>query len=190
MTGMTDNSRVQIQVRTSCRAAALGVAIAVGLTSSGRMISAAEPSANPNPVTRTRTIGVRPNPFATIQGNALNSTNGALPYNAVRLRDARAGRIIETGTTDKSGLFEFRTIDPGTYIVELVGNDHTILSASQILSVDAGQAISAVVKLPFHLSPMSGLLGHTVPSAAAVSSAAASSGVMAAKVAGDPISPQ
>ena len=132
----------------------------------------------------------RPNPFSTIQGNALNSVNGALPNNIVRLRDARAGRIVETATTDRSGLFAFRSIDPGSYIVELVSNDHTVLSASQVLSVDAGQAISAVVKMPFHVSPVSGLLGHTVPSAAAVSSAAASSGVMAAKVAGEPISPQ
>jgi len=134
--------------------------------------------------------GARPDPFSVIQGNALNATNGALPNNIVRLRDARAGRIIDTSTTDKSGLFAFRRIDPGNYIVELVSNDHTILCASQILAVDAGQAVSAVVKLPFHVSPVSGLLGHTVPSAAAVSSAAASSGVMAAKVAGEPISPQ
>jgi hypothetical protein len=185
---MADNPRVEIHMRARWSVAALAVAIAIGLPSSGRMITAAEPSATPG--ARPQPLGVRPNPFGTILGNALNSTNGALPNNMVRLRDARAGRIVETATTDKSGLFEFRTIDPGSYVVELVGNDHTILSASQILSVNAGQAISAVVKLPFHLSPMSGLLGHTVPSAAAVSSAAASSGIMAAKVAGEPISPQ
>jgi hypothetical protein len=132
----------------------------------------------------------RPNVFSTIQGNALNSANGPLPNNVVRLRDARAGRIVDTQTTDRSGLFAFRTIDPGSYIVEIVSPQQAILSASQILNVDAGQAVSAVVKLPFHISPLSGLLGHTVPSAAAVSSAAASSGVMAVTVAGEPISPQ
>ena len=132
----------------------------------------------------------RPNVFSTIQGNALNSVNGPLPNNVVRLRDARAGRIVDTQTTDRSGLFAFRTVDPGSYIVELVGPAQAILSASQILNVDAGQAVSAVVKLPFHISPLSGLLGHTVPSAAAVTSAAASSGVMAVTVAGEPISPQ
>lgn len=135
--------------------------------------------------------GIMPNVFTTIQGNALNSTNGALPYNAVRLRDAHAGRIIGSQVTDKSGLFAFRGLDPGSYIVELIAPDQaTILSASQILSLDAGQALTAVVKLPFHISPFAGLLGHTVPSAVAVSSAAASSGVMAATVAGEPLSPQ
>ncbi len=133
--------------------------------------------------------GTRPNVFTTIQGNALSSTNGVLPDTVVRLRDARAGRIVDIQTTDRSGLFAFRSLDPGSYIVELVGNDQSILAASQILNVNAGEAVSAVVKLPFRLPPFGGLLGHTVPSAAAVSSAAAASGVMATAVTGQPVSP-
>ena len=80
-------------------------------------------------------------------------------------------------------------VDPGSYIVELVGTDQSILAASQILNVNAGEAVSAVVKLPFRLPAFGGLLGHTVPSATAVSSAAAASGVMATAVTGQPISP-
>ena len=106
--------------------------------------------------------GTRPNVFTTIQGNALSSTNGVLPDTMVRLRDARAGRIVDTQTTDKSGLFAFKSVDPGSYIVELVGNDQSILAASQILNVNAGEAVSAVVKLPFRLPPFGGLLGHTI----------------------------
>jgi hypothetical protein len=141
----------------------------------------------PRPLLR----GTAANIFTTIQGNALDSANGTLRNAVVRLRDARAGRIIDTMTTDRAGLFAFRSLDPGIYIVELVATDQaTILGASQILSVDAGQAVSAIVKLPFHISPYSGLLGHTVPSAVAVSSAAASSGVMAVTVTGEPVSPQ
>jgi hypothetical protein len=146
--------------------------------------------ASARPVQPSLLRGTRPNVLATIQGNALNSANGALVNNVVRLRDARAGRIVDTQTTDRSGLFTFRSLDPGSYIVEIVAHDQAILSASQILSVEAGAAVSAVVKLPFHISPLAGLVGHTVPSAAAVSSAAASSGVMAVKVAGEPVSPQ
>ena len=51
--------------------------------------------------------GTRPNVFSAIQGNALTSTNGALPDATVRLRDARAGQIIETQMTDQAGLFAF-----------------------------------------------------------------------------------
>lgn len=134
--------------------------------------------------------GTRPNVFTTIQGNALNATNGALPDTIVRLRDARAGRIMDVQITDKSGLFAFRTVDPGSYIVELVGADQAVLAASQILNVNAGEAVSAVVKLPFRASPLGGLLGHTAASAASVSSAAAASGILARRVTGVPTSPE
>src|ERR687888_525147 len=69
-----------------------------------------------------RTPGMaRARAFATIQGNALTANNGQLPNVTVRLRDARFGRIIAMQVTDKAGMFVFRDLDPGTYIVELLG---------------------------------------------------------------------
>ena len=91
----------------------------------------------------------------------------------VRLRDARFGRIVDTQVTDKSGLFEFKAIDPGSYIVEIVANDQSILAASQLLNVNAGEAVSAVVKLPFRIPPFAGVLGSaSTPSATALAAAA------------------
>jgi hypothetical protein len=133
--------------------------------------------------------GTRSNIFTTIQGNALTSTNGPLADTVVRLRDVRFGRIIEVTTTDKSGLFAFRAVDPGSYVVELIGNDLTILAASQILYVDAGQAVSTVVKLPYRLPRFGGLLGPSMASAAAIISAAAASGVLAVAVTGSDATP-
>jgi hypothetical protein len=127
--------------------------------------------------------GTQESAFTTIQGNALSSTNGQLANSIVRLRDARLGRIVDSQVTDRSGLFAFRAVDPGNYVVELVGNDQTVLAASQVLSVNAGDAVSAVVRLPFRIPPFAGLLGHSVPQAATVSSAAAASGVLAEDVA-------
>lgn len=126
--------------------------------------------------------GTRPGVFTTIQGNALNSTNGVLADTPVRLRDVRFGRIVDTTITDKAGLFTFRGVDPGSYVVELMGKDQTILAASQVLNVDAGAAVSAIVKLPFRIPPFGGILGHTAASAVAVASAAAASGVLAREV--------
>ena len=126
--------------------------------------------------------GTRPNVLTTIQGNALNSTNGGLADAVVRLRDARIGRIVDSQITDNSGLFAFKAVDPGSYIVEIVGNDQTILAASQMLNVNAGEAVSAVVKLPFRIPPFAGLLGNTTPSALAVTSAAGTAQVLAARV--------
>lgn len=125
--------------------------------------------------------GTKPNVLTTIQGNALSSTNGALPNAIVRLRDARMGRIVDTQISDPSGIFTFKAVDPGTYIVEIMGNDETILAASQLLNVNAGEAISAVVKLPFRIPPFGGVLGNSTASAIAVIAAAASAQVLAAQ---------
>jgi len=115
-----------------------------------------------------------------IQGNALNSTNGQMSNAVVRLRDARFGRIVGTQLTDKAGLFEFKAIDPGTYVVEIVGNDESILAASQLLEVNPGAAVSAVVKLPFRTPVLAGLAGNAgTPSATALAAHAALSTVAA-----------
>ena len=131
--------------------------------------------------------GTRPGVFSTIQGNALTSTNSSLSNANVRLRDARIGQIVETQMTDQAGIFEFRAVDPGSYIVEIVGKDQaSVLAASQVLYVGPGEAISALVKLPFKVPPFAGVLGNTVPSAAAVATQAAASGVLAAQISGAP----
>jgi hypothetical protein len=105
----------------------------------------------------------------------------------VRLRDARIGQIIETQTTDQSGLFGFRTVDPGSYVVEILGQDqYSVLAASQLLNVGPGEVVSAVVKLPFKISPFAGLLGNSAPSAAAVASQAAAAGILATQASGAP----
>jgi hypothetical protein len=128
----------------------------------------------------SRVVGGRPGVLTTIQGNALDSTNGALPTTMVRLRDARLGRIVDTQLTDSTGMFAFKGVDPGSYIVEIMGNDQGILAASQMLNVSAGDAISAVVKLPFRISPFAGVFGNSTASAILVTAAAASAGVLSA----------
>ena len=143
--------------------------------------AAARPSA-------PRSLTARTTDLTTIQGNALDATNGNLPHVVVRLRDARFGRIVDTELTDNSGLFAFRTLDPGSYIVELIGNRSTVLAASQILNIEAGEIVSTIVQLPL-LSPMLGVAGtSTVAAAAAIVTEATATGVVAL-IATDPVSP-
>jgi hypothetical protein len=124
-------------------------------------------------VSKSRPFGV-----AVIQGNALDSTNGAINDAIVRLRDARFGRIVDTQLTDKAGLFTFRAMDPGAYIVEMVAKNETVLAASQLLNVNAGEAISAVVKLPFRAPALAGVMGNAgAPSATAIAMEAAAGGI-------------
>src|SRR3954470_21216516 len=81
----------------------------------------------PVTVTKAAVVRAKENALTTIQGNALNSTNGQLSNVVVRLRDARFGRIVDSQLTDKSGMFAFKAIDPGSYVVEIISNDQSIL---------------------------------------------------------------
>jgi hypothetical protein len=125
--------------------------------------------------------------FATIQGTAVNWTNAAMPNTVIRLRDARLGRVVDTVTTDKVGAFEFRALDPGSYVVEMMApaND-AVVAATPIINVSSGQSVSALLKLPFRIPPLGGILGHSLPSALAVTSAAAAAGILAKSVVGAP----
>jgi|SRR5579862_4597951 len=136
----------------------------------------------------TKVPGARNNNnTTTIQGNALTSTNGPLSNSIVRLRDARFGGILDVQTTDNAGLFAFRGVEPGSYIVEVMAEDQTtVLTASQILNVNAGDAISAIVKLPFRIPPFAGVMGNnTASSVAAIATQAATSGIVAVTSVGD-----
>jgi len=135
-------------------------------------------------VQRGRGVGI-----AMIQGNALDSTNGAMNDTVVRLRDARFGRIVDTQLTDKAGLFTFKAMDPGAYIVEMLAKNESVLAASQLLNVNAGEAISAIVKLPFRAPAIANVIGNaTAPSATAIAMEAAASGISSV-IPTSPISP-
>jgi hypothetical protein len=119
-----------------------------------------------DPAWTAANIGAPPLPAAAqklisatmIHGNALDSTDRPLVNATVRLRDARFGRIVDTQYTDQSGIFAFKAIQPGTYIVEILGPDQSILAASELLTVNAGEALLAVVKLPFQVPPFAELM--------------------------------
>ena len=134
--------------------------------------------------------GTRPDVLTSIQGSAVDSSNLQLSNTLVRVRDARIGRIVETQLTDKAGMFSFKALDPGSYIVELMANDQTVLTASQLINVNAGEAVSAIVKLPFRIPALAGILSNTTPAtAAAMLATAAASGVLATTVSGQPVTP-
>jgi len=129
--------------------------------------------------------GTSPKVFSTIQGNALNPKNEAVTNATVRLRDARAGKIVASATTDQSGLFVFPTVEPGSYIVEIMGQDGTtVLAASQVLNVSPGEAVSAVVKLPFDSPAFVRILGNSTPSVNTVTTQAAAAGILATQAPG------
>jgi hypothetical protein len=56
-----------------------------------------------------------------------------------------------------------------------------VLAASDILTVDAGQSVTAVVKMPFRVSALEGLFGPSTASAVTVIAAGAAAGVLSIK---------
>jgi len=116
--------------------------------------------------------------FAVIQGSAVTSSNAAIAGAPVRLRDIRFGRIIDSQTTDAAGHFTFRNVDPGAYVVELLGKDERPRAASNVINADAGQAISTIVRVSDN-KPPGGFIHSGAPVALAVTAAAAAAGVLA-----------
>ena len=117
---------------------------------------------------------------STINGHAETSTSEALPNGVLRLRDARFGRIVSTVASDKAGLFTFRSVDPGSYVVEIIGDDHSVLATSQILNVNAGDNVTTLVKMPFRVSGFAQRMGQQTETKAlsSVLAAAASTGIL------------
>ena len=140
-------------------------------------------------VTRRLLPGTRLDVNSTIRGSAFDSTNGKLPNTLVRLRDARIGAIVETQFTDRDGEFAFKDLDPGNYIVEIMATDQSVLAASPLINVGAGESTSTVVKLPFRIPPFAGILGNSAGSAVAIIAQALASGVLVTTISGQPATP-
>jgi hypothetical protein len=117
--------------------------------------------------------------FATVHVSAVGATNTALPGWLVRLRDARFGRLVAAHLTDEAGTFTFRDVDPGIYIIELLGGDQSIQATSALLSVDSGAIVYAVVRLPSRPDALAGFFSRGVAQASAIAAAAAAAGVLA-----------
>ncbi len=159
----------------------LALVIGVLTVVSGVAAGAQRQSATAVPQSQTRVIplrqGPRANQLATIQGNAATSANGKLPNSMVRLRDARFGRVVDSQFTDNTGAFLFRAVDPGNYIVEVVSTNQTTIAATQMISANAGETVTAVVKLPLKPSLFANILGQQAGSAATPATAGASATV-------------
>jgi len=138
--------------------------------------------------TATLPIGGRPTGFSTIKGQVANMDNVAAPNTAVRLRDARAGRIVTSVMTDQTGSFSFQSVNPGTYVAEVVDQSQQVVAASQMIMATADQAAQVALKLPARLSMLSRILGTSTPGLTAMSSQAAGLTSVATGVFGTPVS--
>jgi hypothetical protein len=139
--------------------------------------------------------GTKPGVLSTIAGKAMTSTNAPMGSTLIRLRDVRFGRVVATTITDKAGQFEFKGVDVGSYIVEMMTpSSDVVLASSSILYVDSGEILSTLLRMPLASPALGSLLSGSAPSALsaaqAVTAAAASSNTPAATPAGEPATSQ
>jgi hypothetical protein len=165
----------------SFRGIAAAVLLTFGTAVAGEDAAYGQANAVPRTTSMTSTSG-------TIVGNVTTSTNGQASGKAVRLRDAQSGREVTTQASEQSGEFSFTNVPPGTYIVEVLGANESVVAASSALTLHAGEVLSTVIKLP--LLTTGGLLGTTATMATVVAAGAAAAGVLAVKTVGDPTCPQ
>src|SRR5206468_10847258 len=111
-----------------------GTATAVLMTF-GTIQMAAQGLAPGQTVPAPQTPGVAPNTAGSVSGNALTASNGQAPAKNVQLRDAQSGRIVASATTDQTGAFSFASVEPGNYVVEVLGENQSIVAASSVLTL-------------------------------------------------------
>ena len=122
-----------------------------------------------------------PGAFALIEGKVVGATDSPMPRASVRLRDMRTGKIADSKRADEAGRFAFRGVDPGNYVVELLSDRDNVLAASRMISVNAGDSATTLVKLPTEGRSLAGFLAHQAPIAAIVIGSAAAAGVLAVR---------
>ena len=108
-------------------------------------------------------VAAPPSALSTLRGTAADSQGHPLPRAAVLLRDARFGHTLNTQVTDGNGAFSFAGIDPGSYVVELIGNAMTVVAVTPIVNVNAGEISTVTVQLPGGPSLLAALLGRPQP---------------------------
>jgi hypothetical protein len=128
--------------------------------------------------------------FGIIQGSVLDSAGRPLADSRVRLRDCRLGRLAAISTSDRLGVVSFNSVEPGTYVIELLNGRDDVVAASDLLTVNAGETATGVVKLPAAPLGVARAFGRSLGEAAGVIAAAASTGVLASTVTGDDVSPR
>jgi hypothetical protein len=131
--------------------------------------------------------GTKPGVLSTIAGKAVNSLDVPSANTLIRLRDVRFGHAVATTITDKAGQFEFRAVDTGSFIVEMMNSSgEIVLASSSILYVGSGEILSTILRMPFSSPALGSLLANSTPTALSAVTTAAQAIAAAAGAANTP----
>ena len=124
---------------------------------------------------------------AALTGAVWTGANEPVPDALVRLRNVTTTRIEQLARANELGRFEFRNLESGQYLVEVVDASGRVLAVGSPLSVAPGEIVATFVRLAMRKPWFSGFFGNA---AAAVVSTAANLGVTAVRPADQAISPE
>jgi hypothetical protein len=80
----------------------------------------------------------------TIFGRAVTADGQPIPGATLRLREATTGTLIETTSTTDIGTFSVGGLEPGQYVIELVGRTGILLGAMPVYLAPGASSLSGV----------------------------------------------
>jgi hypothetical protein len=123
----------------------------------------------------------------SVRGVVWNADNSPLPNAKVRLRNLQTGRVDAAATANENGQFTFDSLEGGSYVIELVGENSKVIAIGQSFRLERGETVATFVRLGARQPRLAGLFSNT---AAAVIAAASGAGVTAIGSQAPPASPQ
>jgi hypothetical protein len=114
------------------RAIAFGLVLTMGLGAPAGVFAAGRPAAR------------QQNQTGTVKGEAKNAQGEKLVQNKVRIRNSSTGEISADLTTDAAGSF-IGSVPAGSYVVEIVGANGTVIGLSPVFTVAAGSTAAISV---------------------------------------------
>jgi hypothetical protein len=82
-----------------------------------------------------------------VMGRARTSLNTPIPYARVLLRNIRTGAIEARATANEEGRYTFIDVDASAYVVELIGSDGSVIAASEMVALAAGDVRETTVRV-------------------------------------------
>ena len=83
-----------------------------------------------------------------IIGAVIDIRQVPVPNAKVRLRNLNTGRIEQEAVTDDKGEYVFAVVEPGSYVVEMVLSDATIIALSNAGALARYETLQTLVQLP------------------------------------------
>lgn len=127
----------------------LGLMVAVGAGVTAQQLIPPEPSLRFVQVWRPTTVGGQ----TLIVGTVIDIRQMPVANARVRLRNLNTGKIEQESQTNTLGEYVFEVLEPGTYVVEMVLTDGTIVALSNAGALARYETLQTVVQLPGRWDP-------------------------------------